>query len=126
MNILVVDDSATVRAMLARALRISGYRGSRILEASNGKEALEKLKEGGADIVFSDIRMPVMDGFNLLREMCRDNKLKAIPVVAMSADAPAAMETRPEGRLMRAYLRKPFTPEQIRDLMRGVAGGGNG
>lgn len=125
MKILMVDDSATVRAMLAKALKISGHRGS-VFQASNGKEALEVMKERGADLIFADIRMPEMDGLDMIREMRRDQALKAAPVIAMSAEPEAVLKKRLAAQHVRAYLRKPFTPEQVSALLRAITGGANG
>lgn len=82
MKILVVDDKPEDRYFLETVLKGKGYA---VVSAENGKEALERLKEGGISIVISDILMPVMDGYSLCKEIRSNEKLKDIPIVFYSA-----------------------------------------
>lgn len=123
LNILLVDDSATVRAVVTKSLRLAQAPVNELFEASNGKEALGILAEQWVDLVFADINMPVMNGVEMIEKMSEDGLLKTIPVVVISTEGSTTRieELRLLG--VRGYLRKPFTPEQIREIIDQVTGG---
>lgn len=119
-NILIVDDSNVVKTVLINALSESGAPINRIFDASNGKEALEILKASHIDILFTDINMPVMTGVELVERLSDDDELKGIPVVVISTDGSIDRMDYLRERGVRAYVRKPFTPEQIRTVVKEV------
>ena len=82
-NILVVDDSAIVRAVIKKTLTIAAVDVGELFNAENGKKALEIINDNWVDLVFADINMPVMGGIEMLEKMCEDGLLKTIPVVIM-------------------------------------------
>ncbi|HEX21196.1 MAG TPA: response regulator, partial [Actinobacteria bacterium] len=82
MNILIVDDRKNDRLLLKKILSFHGYKP---IEAKNGVEALRILRTSKISLVISDILMPVMDGFRLLRELKKDDNLTMIPFVFYSA-----------------------------------------
>ena len=71
-NILLVDDSATVRAIISKTLTMAGVETGQIFEAANGQEALELLGREWVDLVFADINMPVMGGVEMIEKMYQD------------------------------------------------------
>jgi len=121
-RVLAVDDSSTVRAIIAKSLRLSGVEVSRFDEASSGEEGLALLRAGGFDLVFCDLNMPGMTGFELVESMRRDGLLERVAVVIVTSlgDCAALEELMAKG--VRAYLRKPLRPEQLRRLMNNVMG----
>ncbi|HNY64848.1 MAG TPA: response regulator [Deltaproteobacteria bacterium] len=119
-NILIVDDSNVVKAVLMKALSESGAPIAKVFDASNGRDALEVLKASPIDIVFADINMPVMNGVELVENMSADPVLKGIPVVIISTDGSQERMEHLRSMGVRAYVRKPFTPEQIRTVVREV------
>lgn len=116
-NILLVDDSASLRKVIRKVLSLSGFKMNECFEASNGQEALEVLKNHWVDLILSDIHMPVMDGFGLLKALREDETWRDLPVILVTT------ESNPD-RLQEAltlgakgYIRKPFRPEEIRSLL---------
>jgi two-component system cell cycle response regulator len=110
-KVLIVDDSATIRRILGRALEGDGYR---IEEAGDGREALERCRAEPPDVVLLDIDMPVMDGLTTLRAMKDDEELRALPVLFLTAHT--AGEDVAAGLALGAqdYLRKPCDPAELR------------
>jgi len=88
-KVLIVDDSSSVRTVARMALRERGYE---VIEASNGKEALEKLDSERCHLVISDVNMPTMDGITLLKEIKRHPNYKFTPVIMLTTtDDPREM-----------------------------------
>ncbi|HON38863.1 MAG: response regulator [Desulfomonilia bacterium] len=119
-KILIVDDSNVVKAVLMKALGESGAPIQRVFDASNGREALDILRAESIDLVFADINMPVMNGVELVESMADDPALKDIPVIMISTDGSVSRREYLQSKGVRAYVRKPFTPEQIRSVVREV------
>jgi signal transduction histidine kinase len=125
MNILVVDDNINDKEILFELLNAQGYE---VACASNGVEALEKIRESKPDLVISDIMMPHMDGFGLCRELKKTVETIIIPIILYSSsftypeDEKLVME---EGAA--AYIRKPFEIkpflEKIREVITGYRAG---
>jgi two-component system chemotaxis response regulator CheY len=125
-TILVADDSAIVRTMVKKAIGMAGLDVGRVHEAANGREALEVLRRTWVDVVFADINMPEMTGADLVRAMRADPALAATPVVIVSSERSQARidELRREGA--RAYVKKPFRPEQFREVVEALLQGPGG
>jgi two-component system chemotaxis response regulator CheY len=122
MKFLVVDDFSTMRRIVRGLLKEIGY--SNVEEAEDGAVALNMLKNGRFDFVVSDINMPNMNGFDLLKAIKEDDKLKAIPVLMVTAEARKedivlAAQTGAAG-----YIVKPFTKatleEKVQKIMQKV------
>ncbi len=107
--LLIVEDNPEVRAYLRGILK-DGYR---IVEAQNGREALEKARDAMVDLVISDIMMPVMDGVQLCRELKTDDRTSHIPVILLTARA--LEEDRLQGLGVGAddYIVKPFDAREL-------------
>jgi two-component system chemotaxis response regulator CheY len=107
LRFLVVDDFSTMRRIVRSLLKESGY--ADVEEAEDGVIALKKLRSSNIDFVVCDINMPNMNGFELLNEVKKDEKLKHIPILMVTAEA------RKEDILLAAksgaagYIVKPFT-----------------
>lgn len=121
--VLIVDDSSIMRAMLRKAIDLSGYAAENVMEAADGAEALERLLKGGIELVIADLQMPGMNGIQLIEKMAEHPSLKAVPVVVVSSDATDVLVPKLKQLGVRAVLRKPFRPEQIRALLRNLAKG---
>jgi CheY-like chemotaxis protein len=119
--VLIVDDSPIMRAMLKKALNLSGHSPETVCEASDGVEALERLAQGKVEVVFADIHMPRMTGLELIERMAGDPRYKSVAVVVVSSDATEKHQEQLIRCGVRAILRKPFRPEQIRAVIRSLS-----
>ena len=113
LKFLIVDDSSTMRRIVRNLLKEAGYANAD--EAEDGVTALQKLQGGGFDFVVSDINMPNMNGFELLKAIRADAALKALPVLMITAEA------RKEDIVLAAqsgasgYIVKPFTKATLEE-----------
>ena len=127
LSILLVDDSATVRGMIARALRLAKYPlVEDIREAANGAQALDILREHWVDLIITDIHMPEMGGLEMIDRLRQDPVLSSIPVVIISTDGSSDRMTEARDKGVLGYLRKPFTPEQLKNLLTETLGTNHG
>lgn len=122
-NILIVDDSIPMRAVLKKTLKASGFNVGRIFEAANGKEALQILKQEWMDLVLSDYNMPEMNGIEMLEEMKKDEVFRTLPVVIVSTEGSRERVDWFLKMGVAEYIRKPFTPEEIRSKLNGIMQG---
>ena len=121
-NILVVDDSKTVRSMISRTLELSGIPLGEFHQAADGNEALRILKDHWIDLMFTDINMPGMGGVELVRRMESEGLLSLVPVVVVSTEGSRTRIRELEEKGIRRYIRKPFTPEQLKEVVEDVLG----
>jgi len=115
LKILIVDDSAVMRKIVERALRQAGLNLGEVLEAGNGAEALVEVQKGSLDIILSDINMPVMDGLEFLKNLPAVEAAKGVPVIMITTEGSEARVVEAISAGARGYLRKPFTPEQVKE-----------
>lgn len=116
-NILLVDDSATIRAVIAKTLAMAEVPVAELFQAANGAEALALLQDNWIDLVFTDLHMPVMSGVELIACMSRDGLLKTIPVVVISTEGSESRIAELTDQGVSAYICKPFSPERIRRVV---------
>ena len=83
-NILVVDDSASMRKVLRKSIQMCNIGVVTFFEAENGQEALNVLKNEWIDLVFTDINMPVMDGFELVNKLHENDLTKNTPIIVVT------------------------------------------
>lgn len=117
MNIctLIVDDSAVMRKIVERSLRQAGINLEKVLEAGNGSEALEILRQQRVDLVLSDINMPVMDGLEFVRQLPAVENAHGVPVVMITTEGSESHVVEAISCGARGYIRKPFTPDQVKE-----------
>ncbi|HOP85370.1 MAG TPA: response regulator [Syntrophorhabdaceae bacterium] len=111
MNVLIVDDFSTMRKIIKNVLKQIGIES--VIEAENGKMALELLKKEQIDLIISDWIMPEMTGIDFLKACKSEEQTKKIPFIMVTAEAQ-------KGNIMEAiksgvdnYIVKPFTPEKL-------------
>jgi two-component system chemotaxis response regulator CheY len=116
-NVLLVDDSSTMRKIISRSLRQAGLDFGEIYEAGDGQEALAVLEKESVDIVLSDINMPNMNGIEFLREKANRPGIKDIPVFMISTETGEDIigEAKSLGAI--GALKKPFTPEKVNEVL---------
>ncbi len=122
MKVLIVDDTNTLRSLIQIYLLAQGWE---FAEAKDGAEALVKVRAQRPDVVISDVRMPVMDGFELCAAIRSDPALRDIPVLLLTMFGDDAARQRGQLVGATAFLTKPISPEKLRDAVR-VATGGKG
>jgi len=121
MRILIVDDSAMMRAMIKRVIKLADVPVDDILEATNGAEALELLKQHDVHLLLTDINMPVMNGAEMLREISLNDRWRNLNRVIISTDGSTVRREEAEELDVRCYLEKPFSPEVLRDVLNELA-----
>jgi two-component system, chemotaxis family, chemotaxis protein CheY len=115
MKFLVVDDFATMRRIVRNLLKEIGYANSD--EAEDGVDALNKLRSAKYDFVVSDINMPNMNGFDLLRSIRADEALKQLPVLMVTAEAKKEDIITAAQAGASGYIVKPFTKATLEEKL---------
>lgn len=116
-RILIVDDSPVMRRIVLRSVECSGLAVSDVQQAGNGREALDVLARQAVDVVFADINMPQMSGMELVEALAADGRLPAQPVVILSTERSEERISRLRALGVRAYLKKPFRPEDFKKVV---------
>ncbi len=111
-KVLLVDDSPTDLANIRSIVSDAGYS---VLTATSGIEAIEVAKNELPDLIFMDIVMEGADGYDACREITQDGNTKSIPVVFVTSKSQKADRVWAELQGGKAFITKPFTPEQILD-----------
>lgn len=114
LNILIVDDCPVMRMVIRRTIGICEFEEGEIIEAGDGKEALEWMKATDFDLVIADLNMPVMNGAEMIATMRTNPKTNTTPVLAVSAESNDTRVSVIAG-LISDYVHKPFSAEQLRD-----------
>ena len=121
LNVLIVDDSATMRALLYRVVGLADLPIGAIYQAPNGAEALKVLENHNIQAVFTDVNMPVMNGMELLREMAARDEWKDILRIIISTDGSRLRREEARELKVSLYVEKPFRPEVVRDVLCQIA-----
>ena len=121
LRLLIADDSLTTRRVVRRALDLA-HMEVEITEAENGEAAWTHLCSQTFDVVLTDVHMPKLNGIELIGRMAADERLRAVPVIVLTSEAGFGRVAMLSRLGVRGYLRKPFTPEKVRDVLRDVVG----
>ena len=116
-SLMIVDDSATMRKIVMRTVRMSGLQFDRTEEAGNGVEALEKLKAGVVDIILCDVNMPEMNGTELVKQVRANSDYKDIKIVMVSTESSAEFIKELISNGADDYITKPFTPDKFQEKL---------
>lgn len=115
-NILIVDDSSTSRMIIKRCFEISGIDNSKYYYAGNGLEALDIIKNRKIDLIITDINMPKMDGFNLIKKLKSEETSKNIPIVVTSSMSGSSTLDELLEMGVKWIIKKPVVPKKIIEI----------
>jgi two-component system, chemotaxis family, chemotaxis protein CheY len=115
MRVLIVDDSSVMRKIVARSLQQAGLIIAQVLEAGNGSEALAVVQRERVDLILCDINMPVMDGLEFVKQLSGVESARGVPVVMITTEGSEGHVVQALSAGARGYIRKPFTPDQVRE-----------
>ncbi|MCR1786376.1 response regulator [Nocardioides carbamazepini] len=118
MKILIADDSRVMRQIVIRTLRQAGHGGHEIIEAENGRQALDLVRTEAPDLVLSDWNMPEMNGIDCLSTLRASGSTVAFGFV--TSEGSEEMRQRAASAGAAFLIAKPFTPEAFDDALRGV------
>ena len=116
-KILIVDDNPNMSTLLSDILEIFDFEG---FHAENGKEALDRLRQSQYDMVFTDLRMPQMDGYDLLKAIKSEHP--AIPVVVVTGYATGDSREEELAQKADGFLHKPFKVDEIESILSNLLG----
>jgi len=117
-TILVVDDSAMMRKVVLRTLKMAGMEFEQVLEAGDGNEALAILRANKVELIMCDINMPNMTGLELLQQIKQEKLAAGVPIVMVTTEASEPQVRQAILAGARGYIRKPFTVEHIKNSVR--------
>ncbi len=119
MKVLIVDDTHTLRSLIQIFLLAAGWE---FIEARDGAEGLERARALKPDLIISDVKMPVMDGFELCAAIRSDPSLRKVPVLLLTMLGDEA--SRQRGQLVgaSAFLTKPVSPTELKEAIRKIVG----
>ena len=122
MTILVADDNTFSRELIRELLEPSGHV---VLEAINGADALQLIRQHAPDLVFLDLQMPVQDGFGVIRELRNEDRFRKLPVVAVTASAMIGDRERAIAAGFDSYIAKPIDLSEVEVHVEALARGVN-
>ncbi|MGD7033681.1 MAG: response regulator [Gammaproteobacteria bacterium HGW-Gammaproteobacteria-10] len=109
-TIMIVDDSASIRQVVSIALKGGGYD---VLEACDGKDALNKLKGQKIHLIITDVNMPNMDGITFVQEVKKLADYKFTPMMMLTTEAAEDKKQAGKAAGAKAWLTKPFQPQTL-------------
>ena len=118
MKILIVDDSSTMRRIIINTLSRIGY--TDVVEGENGKSGLDKLGQGGVEMIITDWNMPEMDGLEFVKTVRGQNPVIPILMVTTNAAKEDIVEALQAG--VNNYVVKPFTPDTLKEKIESLLG----
>jgi two-component system, chemotaxis family, chemotaxis protein CheY len=117
-NVLIVDDSSTMRKIISRSLRQAGLPVDDIYEAGDGIEGLNALNGKKVDLILSDINMPNMDGLEFIKQVRANGN--TVPIVMITTEGGEDIIKEAISSGASASIKKPFTPDQLNEKLGGL------
>jgi len=121
LKILAVDDSPTMRRIIINTLKRAGY--SDVVEATDGKDALAKLKGAGINFIITDWNMPEMDGLTFVTTLRSNDEYKSLPVLMVTTRSVKEDIVEALKAGVNNYIVKPFTPDTLKEKIEQVLAG---
>ncbi len=116
-TVLVVDDSVSMRQMVAFTLKEAGFV---VLEGENGQEGLQRLDGKRVDLIITDLNMPVMDGITFIRQVRSRPQHKFTPVLMLTTESQEAKKQEGKSAGATGWIVKPFNPQQLLQVITRV------
>lgn len=116
-TIITVDDSKTIREMVSFTLQTAGYS---VIEAIDGKHALEVLSDQKVDLIITDINMPNMDGISLVKNLRSNDNFKFTPILILTTEGDDARKQEGKTAGATGWIVKPFNPEKLLQVIEKV------
>ncbi len=116
-SLMIVDDSATMRKIIMRTVRMSGLEFERTEEAGSGVEALARLQAGPVDVMLCDINMPEMNGTDLVKQARQLPNCKGTKIIMVSTESAQELIDSVCADGADGYITKPFTPEKFQEKL---------
>ncbi len=116
-SLLIIDDSATMRKIIMRTVRMSGLEFERTEEAGSGVEALARLRAGPVDVMLCDINMPEMNGTDLIKQARQLPNCKGTKIIMVSTESAQELIDNVCANGADGYITKPFTPEKFQEKL---------
>lgn len=118
-TIMIVDDAVSIRGLASMTLENSGYK---VIEACDGKNALDKISEQKVNMVITDINMPNMGGIELIKALKTNSRYKFIPVVILTKENEPELKRQGQASGAKAWINKPFKPKTILNVVQKIIG----
>jgi len=115
--IMTADDSASIRQMVSFTLKDAGYE---VVEAVDGKDALNKLNGSKVNMLITDLNMPNMDGIELIKQVRAKSEFKFIPIIMLTTESQAEKKQRGKAAGATGWIVKPFKSEQLIAVIKKV------
>ncbi len=116
-KLLIVDDSSTMRKIIARSLHQAGFPIEEIQEAENGQVGLDKMSATQFNMVLTDINMPVMDGLKFIERIRANPLWEKLPIIVITTEGSEGVTKESIKKGANNIVKKPFTPEQIKEKL---------
>jgi two-component system, chemotaxis family, chemotaxis protein CheY len=117
--IMTADDSASIRQMVTFTLKEAGYD---VIEAVDGRDALEKLNSTNVNMLITDLNMPNMDGIELIENTRVNAKYKFIPIIMLTTESEESKKQKGKDAGATGWIVKPFKPQQLVAVVKKVLG----
>lgn len=114
---MAADDSASMRQMVSFTLKQEGYE---VIEAVDGSDALSKLNTKPIDMLITDLNMPNVDGFELIKQVRANPKCKFIPIIMLTTESQGDKKQKGKSLGATGWIVKPFKPEQLVAVVKKV------
>ena len=118
-TVLTVDDSASIRQMVAFTLKSAGYT---VIEAADGQEGLDKARANAVNLVLTDQNMPKMDGLTLIKTLRGLPQYRSTPILMLTTESSDAMKSQGKAAGATGWLVKPFDPQKLLEVVKKVVG----
>lgn len=116
-NILIVDDSESIRELLGSTLESFGYK---VVKGINGQDGLKQLENSNVQLIISDVNMPVMDGIEMVKEIRSKAAYKYVPIIMLTTESQLEKKTEAKNAGATGWIVKPFDKDRLLNVIKKV------